>query len=161
MRAISGGSPKKKTVKPYMRFIFNSIYATLQAIHEGFTVQAGFLQDLIAMQFPERIVALRKEKNLTQQALADKVEVHLTQIQRYESGAVQPTLDVIRRLAIALSVSADMLIFDKDERGPDEDLKLQFEAISRMSKDEKKIIKALLDGMILKHEAQRWSTPAS
>jgi transcriptional regulator with XRE-family HTH domain len=143
-----------------MRFIFNRIYATLQAIHEGFTVQAGFLQDLIAMQFPERIVALRKEKNLTQQALADKVEVHLTQIQRYESGAVQPTLDVIRRLAIALSVSADMLIFDKDERGPDEDLKLQFEAISRMSKDEKKIIKALLDGMILKHEAQRWSTPA-
>jgi transcriptional regulator with XRE-family HTH domain len=143
-----------------MRFIFNSIYATLQAIHGGFTVQAGFLQDLIAMQFPERIVALRKERNLTQQALADKVEVHLTQIQRYESGAVQPTLDVIRRLAIALSVSADMLIFDKDERGPDEDLKLQFEAISRMSKDEKKIIKALLDGMILKHEAQRWSTPA-
>jgi len=123
-------------------------------------VRAGFPPDLIAMQFPERIVALRKEKNLTQQALADKVEVHLTQIQRYESGAVQPTLDVIRRLAIALSVSADMLIFDKDERGPDEDLKLQFEAISRMSKDEKKIIKALLDGMILKHEAQRWSTPA-
>jgi transcriptional regulator with XRE-family HTH domain len=130
------------------------------AIQEGFTVQAGFPPDLIAMQFPERIVALRKEKNLTQQALADKVEVHLTQIQRYESGTVQPTLDVIRRLAIALSVSADMLIFDKDERGPDEDLKLQFEAISRMSKDEKKIIKALLDGMILKHEAQRWSTPA-
>ncbi len=124
-------------------------------------MRAGFPPDLIAMQFPERIVALRKEKNLTQQALADKVEVHLTQIQRYESGAVQPTLDVIRRLAIALSVSADMLIFDKDERGPDEDLKLQFEAISRMSKDEKKIIKALLDGMILKHEAQRWSTPAS
>ncbi len=123
-------------------------------------MQAGFSPDLIAMQFPERIVALRKEKNLTQQALADKVEVHLTQIQRYESGTVQPTLDVIRRLAIALSVSADMLIFDKDERGPDEDLKLQFEAISRMSKDEKKIIKALLDGMILKHEAQRWSTPA-
>ena len=124
-------------------------------------MRAGFPPDLIAMQFPERIVALRKEKNLTQQALADKVEVHLTQIQRYESGAVQPTLDVIRRLAIALSVSADMLIFDKDERGPDDDLKLQFEAISRMSKDEKKIIKALLDGMILKHEAQRWSTPAS
>ena len=124
-------------------------------------MRAGFPPDLIAMQFPERMAALRKAKGLTQQALADKVSVHLTQIQRYESGAVQPTLDVIRRLAIALSVSADVLIFDKDERGPDDDLKLQFEAISRMSKDEKKIIKALLDGMILKHEAQRWSTPAS
>jgi transcriptional regulator with XRE-family HTH domain len=123
-------------------------------------VRASLPPDLIAMQFPERIAALRKDKSLTQQALADRVGVHLTQIQRYESGAVQPTLDVIRRLAIALSVSADLLVFDKDERGPDEDLRLQFEAISRMSKDEKKIIKALLDGMILKHEAQRWSAPA-
>jgi transcriptional regulator with XRE-family HTH domain len=123
-------------------------------------VRASLPPDLIAMQFPERMAVLRKDKSLTQQALADRVGVHLTQIQRYESGAVQPTLDVIRRLAIALSVSADLLVFDKDERGPDEDLRLQFEAISRMSKDEKKIIKALLDGMILKHEAQRWSAPA-
>lgn len=123
-------------------------------------MRASLPPDLIAMQFPERMAVLRKDKSLTQQALADRVGVHLTQIQRYESGAVQPTLDVIRRLAIALSVSADLLVFDKDERGPDEDLRLQFEAISRMSKDEKKIIKALLDGMILKHEAQRWSAPA-
>ena len=123
-------------------------------------MRASLPPDLIAMQFPERMAALRKDKSLTQQALADRVGVHLTQIQRYESGAVQPTLDVIRRLAIALSVSADLLVFDKDERGPDEDLRLQFEAISRMSKDEKKIIKALLDGMILKHEAQRWSASA-
>jgi transcriptional regulator with XRE-family HTH domain len=123
-------------------------------------VRASLPPDLIATQFPERMAALRKDKSLTQQALADRVGVHLTQIQRYESGAVQPTLDVIRRLAIALSVSADLLVFDKDERGPDDDLRLQFEAISRMSKDEKKIIKALLDGMILKHEAQRWSASA-
>ena len=42
------------------------------------------------------------------------------------------TLDAIRKLAVALSVSADMLLFEKDERGPDEDLKLQFEAVSRL-----------------------------
>ncbi len=123
-------------------------------------MQVGFPSDLIAMKFPERMAALRKDKAFTRQALAEKVGVHLTQIQRYESGTVQPTLDVIRRLAIGLSVSADVLIFDKDERGPDDDLRLQFEAISRMSKAAKKIIKALLDGMILKHEAQRWSASA-
>jgi ribosome-binding protein aMBF1 (putative translation factor) len=38
------------------------------------------------MHFPERIVALRQENNLTEQVLADKVEEHLNQIQRYESG---------------------------------------------------------------------------
>lgn len=123
-------------------------------------MQAGLPPDLIVMKFPERMAALRKERKFTQQALADKVSVHLTQIQRYESGAVQPTLDVLRRLAIALSVSADMLVFDKDERDPDEELKLLFEAVSRMSKEEKKIIKALLEGMILKHEARRWSASA-
>jgi hypothetical protein len=37
-------------------------------------------------------------------------------------------LDAISKLAVALSVSADVLLFAKDERGPDEDLKLQFEA---------------------------------
>ena len=48
-----------------------------------------------------------------------------------------------------------MLIFDKSERDPEEDLRLQFEAVSRMSAADKKIIKALLEGMILKHETKR------
>jgi transcriptional regulator with XRE-family HTH domain len=107
------------------------------------------------MDFPERLCALRKERNLTQQALADKADIHVAQIRRYESGETQPTLDVIRRIAIALHVSADMLVFDAAERDPDDDLRLQFEAISRFEPDEKKIIKALLEGMILKHETKR------
>ena len=111
--------------------------------------------ELLAMDFPERLSTLRKERNLTQQVLADKAEIHVAQIRRYESGETQPTLDVIRRIAIALHVSADMLVFDTTERDPDDDLRLQFEAISRFEPDEKKIIKALLEGMILKHETKR------
>ncbi len=57
-----------------------------------------------------------------------------------------------------MSVSADMLLFDKNERGPDDDLRLQFEAVSKLPKEEKKIIKALLEGMLIKHEAKRWSS---
>lgn len=111
--------------------------------------------EFLAMDFPERLCALRKERSLTQQALADKADIHVAQIRRYESGETQPTLDVIRRIAIALHVSADMLVFDAAERDPDDDLRLQFEAISRFEPDEKKIIKALLEGMILKHETKR------
>ena len=44
---------------------------------------------LLAMGFPERLIALRKERKLTQQALADKVNVHLSQIRRYEQGETQ------------------------------------------------------------------------
>ena len=62
---------------------------------------------LMTMEFPQRLAALRREKGLTQQTLADTVGVHVTQLRRYEAGASQPTLAVLRKLAVALSVSAD------------------------------------------------------
>lgn len=112
---------------------------------------------LLTMDFPQRLAALRKERKLTQQSLADKVGVHLSQIRRYESGETQPALEVIRKLAIALSVSADMLIFDKDERGPGEEFRLQFEALNQFSPEEKKVAKAVIESLILKHDASRFS----
>src|SRR5882724_333781 len=92
------------------------------------------------LNFPLHLVALRKDRGLTQQALAGMVEMHISQIRRYESGQSQPTLDAIRKLAVSLSVSADMLLFAQDERGPDDDLKLQFEAVSRLNPEEKNVI---------------------
>ena len=108
--------------------------------------------------FPQRLAALRKRHGLTQQALAERIGIHVVQLRRYEAGTSQPTLDVIRKLATALSVSADLLLFGKDERGPDDDLRLQFEAVSRFDADEKQVVRSLLEGMILKHEARRWSS---
>jgi len=109
------------------------------------------------MSFPQRVVTLRKQKGWTQQQLAEQVGVRVLQIRRYESGASQPTLDAIRRLALALGVTTDELIFDKNERGPDDDLRLQFEALTRFTPQEKKIVKAVLESLILKHDANRFS----
>jgi transcriptional regulator with XRE-family HTH domain len=111
---------------------------------------------IVDMGFPDRLAALRKDRGLTQQALADAVPVHVVQIRRYETGKTQPTLDVIRKLAIALSVSADELIFDKDERSPDEDLRLQFEAVSAFDDADKAVAKTLLESLILRHQSKRW-----
>jgi len=66
--------------------------------------------------FPHRLAALRKERNLTQQARAEMVGMGITQIKRYEAGTSQPTLDAIRKLATTLRVSADELLFGKTER---------------------------------------------
>lgn len=107
---------------------------------------------LFAMEFPERLTALRKERGLTQQALADQVGLAVLQIRRYEGGTSQPTLDVIRRLAIALGVSADMLVFDAKERGPAEDLRYQFETVSRLSEPEQSLVRGLLDAVIVKSQ---------
>ncbi len=107
---------------------------------------------LFAMEFPERRAALRKERGLTQQALADQVGLAVLQVRRYEGGTSQPTLDVIRRLAIALGVSADMLVFDEKERGPSETLRYQFETVSRMSEHDQEVIRELLDAVIVRNQ---------
>jgi transcriptional regulator with XRE-family HTH domain len=117
---------------------------------------ASFQHEIFSMTFSERLATLRKDRGLTQLALAEKAAVHVAQIRRYEAGQTQPALDVIRRIAIALNVSADVLIFDKDERGPGDDLRLQFEAIEQMSPEERKIIKTIIESMIIRHDAQRW-----
>ena len=107
------------------------------------------------MQFASRLIQFRKAQNLTQQGLADLAQVHVNQIKRYEAGTAQPTLEALVRLAKALHLSLDMLVFEESERGPSDDLALQFEAVSQMPEEERRIIKALLEGMIMKYQTRK------
>jgi transcriptional regulator with XRE-family HTH domain len=111
-----------------------------------------------AVEFPERLIRLRKNKGWSQAELADAVGLHINQVKRYEKGTSQPTLSAIKRLTVALGVSADMLLFGSDEGGPDDELRVQFVAISKFDPDEKKVVRIVLEGLILKHEARRWGT---
>jgi len=110
----------------------------------------------LPMHFPTRLIQLRKAADFTQQALADAATLHVNQIRRYEAGTAQPTLEALIRLAQVLHVSLDDLVFGEDERGPSEDLRLRFEAVSNMPEQEKAVVKELLDAMILKHQAKRF-----
>ena|SRR5579883_3053379 len=120
-------------------------------------VETSIVIPIDLMNFAQRLVALRKQRNLTQAALAERVGIHVSNIRRYEAGNSQPTLDVLRNLALALSTSADSLLFDDDERGPDDDLRLAFEATRALDVDEKETLKALLEGFLLRHDARRWT----
>ena len=51
-----------------------------------------------------------------------------------------------------------MLFDGDDERRPNDELRLQFEAISGFDAQEKQIIREVLEGLILKREAKRWAT---
>lgn len=95
---------------------------------------------------------------MTQQALADQAGCHVTMIRRYEANETQPTLEVIRKLARALSVSADTLVFDQDERDPTDELRLQFEAVSQLPPEEQSVVKEVLESLIIKYQARRWDT---
>ncbi|HXY43218.1 MAG TPA: helix-turn-helix transcriptional regulator, partial [Acidimicrobiales bacterium] len=68
------------------------------------------------MDFGDRLSEVRRERGLTQTLLAERAGISASMVHRYESGAAQPTLDVVRRLAVALSISADTLIFADSPR---------------------------------------------
>lgn len=116
---------------------------------------------VLPMSFPERLAALRKERAFTQQQMADKIGMHVSQLKRYESGASQPTIEVFRRIALALNVSADMLLFEAEERGPDERLKLQFEAVSKLDEKEREAVETVIASVLHMHDAKRWTQAAA
>ncbi len=55
-------------------------------------------------------------------------------------------------------MSTDALVFDEDERGPADELRLAFEATNDLDADERAMIKNLIEAVLLKHEARRWAS---
>ncbi len=110
------------------------------------------------MEFTNRLITLRKARGFPQQALADAIALHVNQIKRYESGTAQPTLETLVKLAKALDVTLDDLVFGDAQRGRAEDFRMQFEALNEFTPEDKRIAKELLDSLILKHTANRLAT---
>jgi len=108
------------------------------------------------MAFPQALVHLRRAKGLSQQALADTTGIHVTQIKRYEGGSAQPSIEGLKKIALALDCATDVLVFDPSERPIADDLQRQFEAISKLPEAERVIARHLLEGLILKHNAKRF-----
>lgn len=59
--------------------------------------------------FGERLKELRKDKNWTQQQLANKIELSKTVISKYENNIQMPTLDTLIKLAAIFNVSMDYM----------------------------------------------------
>ncbi len=63
--------------------------------------------------------------------------------------------NVIRRLAIVLSVTSDELVFEEDERQPNDNLVLLLEGVNQLDPDEKRVVKEMIEGMIVKHQTKQ------
>ena len=107
------------------------------------------------MSFGKRLAELRRKRGLTQQQLCELVNVHVTQLRNYESDRSQPTLEVIRKLALALDLTAAELVFAPSERMPlitDKELMKQWERIEELPEEDRRAIKALVEGMLLRRQ---------
>ena len=62
------------------------------------------------LYFGERLRALRREKNLTQEQLAEKIDLVKSSICAYEKNAKYPSVEVLIKLCQFFNVSSDYLL---------------------------------------------------
>jgi len=67
------------------------------------------------LEFGKRLKKLRKESKLTQQELADKLNIKRSTLAGYESGK-QPSYETLVKLSDIFNVSVDYILGDTDER---------------------------------------------
>jgi transcriptional regulator with XRE-family HTH domain len=108
----------------------------------------------------QRIIELRKKKNLSQTDLAKIVGLSYAQIGRYETKGSQPPAEALKKIADALDTTVDYLINgDSDEKAKsalkDSELLQQFKAVEQMDDDDRNTIKKLIDAFITKRKIQQ------
>jgi len=116
------------------------------------------------MSFGKNLVRFRKEKGLTQEDLVRISGVGISQIRRYEADKSKPSLDAIIRLVKALGVSIDEMVFDNaaaiaGNKVIDRELLEQFEMISSMDEEERRILKRILEGIIVRNQIEKMLRP--
>ncbi len=71
----------------------------------------------LARQLGARIVKLRKNGGLNQQQLATRAQISKAMLSTIENGQRIPSVDLLRRLAIALGLSAEQSLVQQDDAG--------------------------------------------
>lgn len=111
----------------------------------------------------ERIQALRKQLNLTQTQLADKIDISHTQMARYEIKGVQPPANVLEKLADIFDTTIDYLVRgDKSQKVQDSlkdaEIIKQFKQLDKLPDEEKKSILNVLSALIRDFNARQTYT---
>ena len=123
------------------------------------TPDAAFLQTLMThdeqqffKELDARIVFLRKEAGLSQQAVADALEIAQQTYANYEVARARPAVSMLPTLSRLFGVSVDELLgLHKNgpgKRGPTRLLQKQIERLNRLPKAQQKVVMQMLDGVL-------------
>lgn len=108
----------------------------------------------------KRIKQLRAEQKISQEELASKIGVHTNHLSRYERDLTSPSIDVVIKMAKALEVSIDFLIFGelKPELN-DKDLVSLFSKVELLNGKQKETVKEFLSAFVLKADLTQKLSP--
>ncbi len=112
------------------------------------------------MEFKDRLKQERTRKKLSQNELASIVQVHVTNVSRYERGENKPTTEVLNKLAEALEVTTDYLMNGStnqkaDEANLDNELLSLFKQVNTLPEEKKKMVKEFLAAFTLQADLKQ------
>ena len=100
------------------------------------------------MSFGDRVIQTRKEKGMSQDALAKSLDATPTTIGRYERNEVKPSIEMASKIAKALNVSLDYLVGNSETTLKDKNMLTRFNNILKLNKQDKEHILFTLDAML-------------
>ena len=114
------------------------------------------------VDFGKNLSRIRKERKLTQQRLAEFINVQQRVISRWETGVAKPHLNHIVQLAKVLEVSIDLLVFG-DETGCTEPrfdiqnrrLKELCQQVDDLDQGDQEVICTVMDSLIRKERIRQ------
>lgn len=103
---------------------------------------------LICMDFGNKIIQLRKQKDLTRDELAKEVGTSGAIIGRYERNEITPSVDMAAKIAEALEVSLDYLVGSASVMVKDKKMLYRLELLEKISEDDKQTILKVVDSFL-------------
>ncbi len=110
--------------------------------------------------FGERLKALREHNGLSQQQLADRIGIHLSQLSRIEREASSPSAETLIALARALHTTTDALLTGDRTNEPDAPIRNvrlleRFHLLDSIDRDEQETAIKVIDALIAKHRGEQ------
>ncbi|MCT9356980.1 helix-turn-helix transcriptional regulator [Acinetobacter baumannii] len=106
------------------------------------------------MGISTNIKRLCRELNINQKELAKLASLPASTISSALKEGSDPRASTIKKIAIALGVSSDMLLFDDEELGTNGDLKILFREVERFEGKEREQLKDMLKMMIVHNKSK-------
>ncbi|MCC6751958.1 MAG: helix-turn-helix domain-containing protein [Deltaproteobacteria bacterium] len=109
-----------------------------------------------APPFGKALAALRKERGLTQEGMAELLGVSRKTVDYYERRAQNPSAEVIERVADKLGVGVAVLLgreeipkrTPKAHPGPVSALELRIEKLRKLPRAQQEVVVKMLDGLL-------------
>lgn len=87
----------------------------------------------------KRIQEIRKSQNITQEKLAEKINMDITSLSKIETGRNYPQPETLEKIALALSVDIERLFFFRNKLSKDDYVSAIYNNVDFIKNNEEKL----------------------